>query len=54
MDSILGKKWHHVWRNIRLNTIGLPPYHPNTNGVVEAAKKNIMTIIEKMVESYND
>lgn len=30
------------------------PYHPQMNGVVEAANKNIRKIIQKMVEAYKD
>ncbi|XP_057994371.1 uncharacterized protein LOC131174636 [Hevea brasiliensis] len=30
------------------------PYRPQTNGAVEAAKKNVKTILRKMVETYKD
>ena len=30
------------------------PYQPQTNGVVEAANKNIKNILAKMVVTYND
>ena len=30
------------------------PYRPQTNGAVEAANKNLKTIISKMTESYRD
>ena len=30
------------------------PYRPQTNGVVEAANKNLKVIIEKMTENYKD
>ncbi|XP_077242395.1 uncharacterized protein LOC143882894 [Tasmannia lanceolata] len=48
------KEVAHLCEDFKIKHHKSSPYRPQTNGVVEAANKNIKVIISKMTETYKD
>ena len=52
--NLNNKMMDELCEQFKINRINSTPYHPNMNGAIEAANKNIKKIIGKMTTTYKD